>query len=91
MIGRLLHCAGAAFSHFHVFNHESKKIFKFTSHRTVTGSLRSDQTDYRYRKDHQAEMVRDAVDAALEKQKKDDENGFDKNRKGNEYTVNPSD
>lgn len=36
-------------------------------------------------------MVRNAVDAALEKQKKDNENGFDKNRKGNEYTVNPSD
>ena len=39
------------------------------------------------------EWVRDAVDAALEKQKekKDNENGFDKNRKGYELTVNPSD
>ena len=39
------------------------------------------------------EWVRDAVDAALEKQKekKDNENGFDKNRKSNELTVNPSD
>ena len=38
-----------------------------------------------------AEWVRNAVDVALEKQKKDNENGFDKNRKGNELTVNPSD
>jgi hypothetical protein len=38
-----------------------------------------------------AEWVRNAVDMALEKQKKDNENGFDKNRKGNEPTVNPSD
>ena len=38
-----------------------------------------------------AEWVRDAFDAALEKQKKDNENGFDKNRKGNEPTFNPSD
>ena len=38
-----------------------------------------------------AEWVRNAVDMALEKHKKDNENGFDKNRKGNELTVNPSD
>jgi hypothetical protein len=36
-------------------------------------------------------MVWDAVDAALEKHKKDNENGIDKNRKGNEPTFNPSD
>ena len=37
------------------------------------------------------EWVRGAVDVALEKLKEDNENGFDKNRKGNELTVNPSD
>jgi len=39
-----------------------------------------------------AEWVRNAVDMALEKHKKENQiNGFDKNRKGNELTVNPSD
>jgi hypothetical protein len=37
-----------------------------------------------------ADWVQDAVYAALKKEKKDNENGFDKNRKGNEFTVNPS-
>ena len=71
------------------------KIAQFT--KSLTVSLRSEAynqieaiTDER--KISKADWVRTAVDSALEKQKKGaNDNGLDKNRKGNELTANPGD